>query len=262
MRSCAAAALAATLIVINGPARESGLLAQADPNQIVPAVTYKDMRWRMVGASRGGRVTGMAGAAAAAYLLRRGHRRRRVEDRRRRHHLGAVGDGQITTGSIGSIDVAPSNPDHIWVGTGSAAIRSNVIIGRGIFKSTDAGKSFQFAGMRESGQVGGIRVHPTNPDIVWAAALGTPYGPSDERGIFSGTSFAHPLQGLWARLVDLRGIYTQPMLISQLQNIARMVGQADQKLGKDAVDRYNDLMMELQAVQTAFKQSGGTTLER
>ena len=98
-----------------------------------------------------------------------------------------VGDGQITTGSIGSIDVAPSNPNHVWVGTGSAAIRSNVIIGRGIFKSTDAGKNFQFAGLKESGQVGGIRVHPTNPDIVWAAALGSPFGPTDERGIFKTT---------------------------------------------------------------------------
>jgi hypothetical protein len=78
----------------------------------------------------------------------------------------------------------------------------------------------------------------------------------------AGTRFAHPLQGLWARLVDMQGIYTQPMLISQLQNIARMVGQADQKIGKDAVERYNDLMKELQAIQSAFKQSGGTTLER
>ena len=53
-----------------------------------------------------------------------------------------------------------------------------------IFKSTDAGKSFQFAGLEDAGQVGGIRVHPTNPDIVWARGVGTPFGPSDERGIF------------------------------------------------------------------------------
>jgi hypothetical protein len=69
------------------------------------------------------------------------------------------------------------------------------------------------------------------------------------------TTFANPLQGHWAKLVDLPGIYPQPMLISQLQNVARMVGQADQKIGKDAVDRFNDLMKELQSLQTAFKQS-------
>ncbi len=90
----------------------------------------------------------------------------------------------FATGSIGSIDVAPSHPNHVWVGTGSAAIRSNVIIGRGVYKSTDAGGTFQFMGLKESGQIGTLRVHPTNPDIVWLAALGSPFGPNDERGIF------------------------------------------------------------------------------
>jgi hypothetical protein len=73
------------------------------------------------------------------------------------------------------------------------------------------------------------------------------------------TKFAHPLQGLWARVVDLPGIYPQPMLISQFQNIARMIGQADQKIGKDAVARYNDLMKELQSLQAEFKQMNAST---
>jgi hypothetical protein len=68
------------------------------------------------------------------------------------------------------------------------------------------------------------------------------------------------LQGLWARLADMSGVYPQPMLISQLQNVARMVGQADQKVGKDAVDRYNDLMKELQTLQTQFKQMAAPTI--
>jgi photosystem II stability/assembly factor-like uncharacterized protein len=73
------------------------------------------------------------------------------------------------TGSIGSIDVAPSNPNHVWVGTGSAAIRSNVIIGRGVYKSLDAGKTWSFMGLKESGQIGGIKVHPFNTNTVWLA---------------------------------------------------------------------------------------------
>jgi hypothetical protein len=66
--------------------------------------------------------------------------------------------------------------------------------------------------------------------------------------------FVHPLQALWARVADQTGIYPQPMLISQLQNVSRMVGQADQKIGKDAVDRFNDLLKELQAVQAEVKK--------
>jgi hypothetical protein len=72
-------------------------------------------------------------------------------------------------------------------------------------------------------------------------------------------TFAHPLQSLWARVADQGGTYPQPMLISQLSNVNRMVGQADQKVGKDAHDRLNDLLKELQALQAEFKQiSGGT----
>ncbi len=99
-----------------------------------------------------------------------------------------ISDGQITTtGSIGSIDVAPSNPNHVWVGTGSAAIRSNVIIGRGVYKSTDAGAKWEFMGLKDSGQIGGIKVHPFDTNTVWLAALGSPFGPNDERGIFKTT---------------------------------------------------------------------------
>ena len=185
VRALAAAALVVALVFAAAPALLTSLLAQGDSNQIVPLNAYKDLKWRMVGASRGGRVTGLAGVRQRPHTFYAGATGGGVW---KTDDAGItwypVGDGQITTGSIGSIDVAPSNPDHVWVGTGSAAIRSNVIIGRGIFKSTDAGKSFQFAGLRESGQVGGLRVHPTNPDIVWAAALGTPFGPSDDRGIF------------------------------------------------------------------------------
>jgi hypothetical protein len=71
--------------------------------------------------------------------------------------------------------------------------------------------------------------------------------------------FEHPLQRLWTMLTDMPGPYPQPMLLNQLQNIARMVGQADQRIGKDAVDRYNDLMKDLKAIQNEFAKVAGTT---
>ncbi len=187
VRALAAAALAAVLLGTQ-PASYPPLQAQTDANQLVPLNAYKDLKWRNVGASRGGRVTAFAGVRQQPHTFYFGATGGGVW---KSEDAGItwtpVGDGQIATGSIGSIDVAPSNPNHVWVGTGSAAIRSNVIIGRGVYRSTDAGESFQFMGLKESGQVGGLRVHPTNPDIVWLAALGSPYGPNAERGIFKTT---------------------------------------------------------------------------
>ena len=179
---------AAVLIASAVASHDRQASAQGDANQIVPAAAFKDLKWRMVGASRGGRVTAFAGVRQQPHTFYHGATGGGVW---KTEDAGItwtpVGDGQIATGSIGSIDVAPSNPNHVWVGTGSAAIRSNVIIGRGVYKSTDAGRNFQFMGLKESGQIGGLRVHPTNPDVVWLAALGSPYGPNDERGIFKTT---------------------------------------------------------------------------
>jgi photosystem II stability/assembly factor-like uncharacterized protein len=185
VRTLSAAALT-TLVFTAG----SGLpvRAQGGANELVPLNAYNDLKWRSVGATRGGRVTAYSGVRQQPHTF----------------YFGGVGggvwktddagiawvpvsDGQIATGSIGSIDVAPSNPSHVWVGTGSAAIRSNVIIGRGVYKSLDAGKTWQFMGLKDSGQIGGIKVHPYNTNTVWLAALGSPFGPNNERGIFKTT---------------------------------------------------------------------------
>jgi hypothetical protein len=84
-----------------------------------------------------------------------------------------------------------------------------------------------------------------------------PVGPALPGTVPAAAKFAHPLQALWAKIADQPGIYPQPMLIAQLSNVQRMVGSADQKVGKDAVDRFNDLMKELQAAQAEFKQIAG-----
>ena len=86
--------------------------------------------------------------------------------------------------SIGALAVAPSDPNVVWAGTGEAWIRSHISIGNGIYKSTDAGKTWQHMGLNATGRIGRVVVHPTNPDVVYVAALGHSYGPQQERGVY------------------------------------------------------------------------------
>jgi photosystem II stability/assembly factor-like uncharacterized protein len=86
--------------------------------------------------------------------------------------------------SIGALAVAPSDPNVVWAGTGEAWIRSHISIGNGIYKSTDAGKTWQHVGLDNTGRIARIVVHPGNPDVVYVAALGHSYGPQQERGIY------------------------------------------------------------------------------
>src|SRR5580700_212301 len=90
--------------------------------------------------------------------------------------------------AIGAIAVSPSNPNIVWVGTGEAwAIRDSDVIGNGVYKSMDAGKTWAHMGLDETGRIGRVIVHPTNPDIVFACALGRMTGPQQERGVYRTT---------------------------------------------------------------------------
>ena len=90
--------------------------------------------------------------------------------------------------AIGALAVAPSDESIVWAGTGEAwAIRDSDVIGDGIYKSMDAGKTWVHAGLDETGRIGRIIVHPTNPDIVFACAIGRITGPQQERGVFRTT---------------------------------------------------------------------------
>ncbi|MBI2833904.1 MAG: sialidase [Acidobacteria bacterium] len=86
--------------------------------------------------------------------------------------------------SIGSVAIAPSDPNVVWAGTGESCVRSNVSLGNGIYKSTDGGKSFTHMGLEKTGRIGQVVIHPRDPDLVYAAALGHTYGPQQERGVF------------------------------------------------------------------------------
>jgi photosystem II stability/assembly factor-like uncharacterized protein len=146
---------------------------------------YKVMKWRCIGPYRGGRVDAVTGVSDQPYL----------------YYLGAVGggvwktedggltwknisDGYFKTGSVGAIAVADSDPNVIFVGTGEVDIRQDFINGNGVYKSEDAGKTWKNVGLEETHQIGKIRIHPHNPDLVYVAALGRVHGPSKERGIF------------------------------------------------------------------------------
>ena len=98
-------------------------------------------------------------------------------------HWDPIFDGQPVS-SIGSLGIAPSDPNVIWAGTGEAHIRSHISVGAGIYKSTDAGKTWKLMGLEKTGRIGRIVIDPKNPDIVLAAAMGHSYGPQPERGVF------------------------------------------------------------------------------
>src|SRR5437899_3803604 len=123
---------------------------QPDPNTIVDPKTYQDMRWRQVGPHRGGRSTAVAGVRTQPNVFYMGASGGGVW---KTENFGItwfpVSDGQIATGSIGAIDVADSNPNVVYVGTGSEALRSNVILGRGVYRSADAGRTWQVCGLRD-----------------------------------------------------------------------------------------------------------------
>jgi photosystem II stability/assembly factor-like uncharacterized protein len=153
----------------------------------VDTAAFKALSWRSVGPFRGGRSVAVAGAT------------QRPLD----YYMGTVGGGVWKTedaglswrptsdgffgGTIGALAVAPSNNDIVWAGGGETHIRGNTSHGDGVWKSTDAGKTWTLMGLKETRHVARIRVHPTNPDIVYVGALGHAFGPNPERGVFKTT---------------------------------------------------------------------------
>ena len=156
------------------------------------------LRWRCIGPFRGGRVVAVAGSY----------------DDRNTFYFGAVAggvwkttdagtywrcvtDGFLQTSSVGALAVAPSDSNVLYAGTGESTIRIDVSHGDGVYKSTDAGRTWANVGLRDTRHIGKIRVHPQNPDLVWVAALGHAFGPNPERGVFKsddgGATWKHVL---------------------------------------------------------------------
>lgn len=149
---------------------------------------FNGLRYRMVGPPRGGRVTTVWGVTSQPRTFYMGVASGGLF---KTTDAGAswtpITDGKVPVASTGSVVVAESDPNVIYLGTGSDDIRSNVSTGRGVYKSTDGGNSWTFAGLYDAGQIGAVRVHPTNPNVVWVAAIGNAFKRNDERGVFKST---------------------------------------------------------------------------
>jgi photosystem II stability/assembly factor-like uncharacterized protein len=153
-------------------------------DQQVEPTTYAGLKWRLVGPFRGGRVITVAGVLSQPNT----------------YYFGAVAGGVWKTmdggntwdplfekqavSSIGAIAVSDSDPNVIYAGTGEACIRGNISHGDGVYKSTDAGKTWTNVGLRDTRHIGDVIIHPTDPNTVYVAALGHAYGPNTERGVF------------------------------------------------------------------------------
>ena len=145
------------------------------------------MRWRQIGPSRAGRARAVAGVASEPNVAYIGFDNGGVW---RSTDYGSTWEpifDQESTGSIGAIAVAPSDPNVIYVGTGAGIIRPDLATGDGVYKSTDAGRTWTHLGLRNSQMIANIDVDPKNPDRLFVAVLGHPYGPNAERGIFRST---------------------------------------------------------------------------
>jgi photosystem II stability/assembly factor-like uncharacterized protein len=145
---------------------------------------YDGIQWRSIGPFRGGRagtVTGVVGNRNLYYMGTAGGGVWRTRDAGSTWEC--ISDGYFG-GSIGAVAVSESDPNVIYVGEGEQTLRGNVSSGKGVWRSTDAGESWQFLGLRESEHISRIRIHPSNPDIVYVAAIGNLWKPNTMRGVY------------------------------------------------------------------------------
>lgn len=149
------------------------------------ALPLDDMQFRLVGPFRGGRSVAVAGHPTdrlTFYFGSTGGGVWKTEDAG--HNWVNVSDGHFKTGSVGAIAVATSSPETVYVGMGEHAIRGNTSHGDGVYRSDDGGETWRHLGLEDTRQISNVIVHPSDPDVVYVAALGHAWGPNEERGIY------------------------------------------------------------------------------
>ncbi|WP_163417458.1 VPS10 domain-containing protein [Flagellimonas sp. HSM57] len=228
---------------------------QSTQNTSIDKNFYEGLEWRNIGPHRGGRSLGCAGSPT----------------RPNEYYFGATGgglwktvdggnewkpvtDGQVTSSSVGAVAIAETNPDIVYIGMGEVQLRGSITQGDGVYKSEDAGKTWKHLGLKETQAVARIRIHPTNPDIVYVAALGHPYGDNEERGVFRSTNggdtwekilYASPKAGAVDLIIDRKN---PDVLYATTWQVYRKAwkmwgGGGDSKLWKsvDGGDTWTDL---------------------
>ncbi len=163
--------------------------AQAGPEDLdFDPDRFPGLAWRNIGPQRGGRSLSCMGSPGRRY----------------EYWFGATGggawkttdggltwnamtDGQVTSSSVGAVAVAETNPDVVYIGMGETQLRGSITQGDGVYKTVDGGETWRHLGLEETQAISRIRVHPTDPDVVYVAALGHPYGDNEERGVFRST---------------------------------------------------------------------------
>jgi photosystem II stability/assembly factor-like uncharacterized protein len=163
----------------------SAILAGALAAQPMDSGLFKTMRWRSIGPFRGGRVTAVAGVASQPQVYYQGATGGGVW---KTTDAGItwtpISDAYFKTGSVGGIAVSDSDPNVIYVGMGEACLRANISQGDGVYKSTNAGRSWTNVGLNDTRTIGKVRVDPKDPNLVYVAAVGHPFGANEERGLF------------------------------------------------------------------------------
>ncbi len=173
----------------------AGFLALATALSATPlaaqydSTLYSALRWQNVGPDRGGRSQAVAGSRARPleyYFGATGGGLWKTTDAGQT--WAPVTDGQINTSSVGAVQVCEADPDVVYVGMGETELRGNVMQGDGVYQSTDAGKTWRHIGLAETQAIARIRIHPTDCNTVWVAALGVHSAPNPERGVFKTTN--------------------------------------------------------------------------
>jgi photosystem II stability/assembly factor-like uncharacterized protein len=159
--------------------------ARAAQDSVSDSSLFGDLRWRNIGPNRGGRSIAVTGSASRPF----------------EYYFGAAGgglwktrddgttwapvtDGQIRSSSVGAVAVAESDPDVVYIGMGETELRGNIMQGDGVYRSADAGQSWSPVGLTTTQAISRIRIDPADANRVYVAALGHPYAPNEDRGVF------------------------------------------------------------------------------